>query len=222
MIEIVNGNKRYNAGKTTEVQALKNVNLTIQQGDLVAITGPSGSGKSTLLHILAGIDTLSSGTYRYAGMDVARLSDRDRCKLRNGDIAIVLQEFGLLGSETVLQNVYLPHLIGGRGKKGVKDQVKQALALVGMAELENKPVNQLSGGQRQRVAIARALAMGAKLILADEPTGALDSHHTQELMALLAKLNAGGVTIVIVTHNSYVASCCPIRFQIIDGELFPA
>ena len=222
MVEITKGNKRYNAGKPTEVRALRDVDLTIRQGELIAVTGPSGSGKSTLLHILAGLDTLTSGSYCYRGQEMAQLRDRERCRLRNEEIAIILQDFGLLESDTVEQNLCLPHIIGGRMSRSIREDVKRALAHVGLEGLEKKPVHQLSGGQRQRVAIARALTMNARLILADEPTGALDSHHTEELMELLKDLNRSGVTILIVTHNAYVASQCPVRYEIVDGTLFPA
>lgn len=222
MIQITNGNKLYHPGKPTEVHALRDVNLTIHPGELVAITGPSGSGKSTLLHILAGIDTLTSGSYCYNGQEVSQLKDREKCKLRNSEIAIVMQDFGLLNGETVEQNMYLPHIIGKRMGRKTKEEVKQALTMVGLDGLEKKPVHQLSGGQRQRVAIARALSMGAKVILADEPSGALDSKHTESLMELFKQLNRSGVTILIVTHNPYVAGQCSVRYQLVDGSIYKA
>ena len=189
MICLKDVSKIYNQGKANETQALQHVTLTIKKGDMVAITGPSGSGKSTLLHIIAGIDAQTSGVYEYDGNDVRKMSDRGKCELRNKKIGIILQDFGLLGNDTVLRNICLPEIIAGTYKKSFDKKVRVLLQQVGLEGLEHKKVNHLSGGQRQRVAICRALAMDAEVIVADEPTGALDLSNTESLMDLLERLN---------------------------------
>ena len=219
MIVLKNITKIYNEGQANQVTALKNLSMTIGQGELVAITGPSGSGKSTLLHIIAGLDVPTSGTYCFKNADMSKASDKDRSHMRNKEIGIVLQDFGLLGEETVLFNVSLPLIIGKQNYKKAQARAKKALSKLGIADISNKPVNQLSGGQQQRVAIARALVTKASLILADEPTGALDSENTQTLIDLFKELNQHGITVVIVTHNPKVASACQTVYSITDGIL---
>lgn len=219
MICLKDVSKIYNQGKANETQALQHVTLTIKKGDMVAITGPSGSGKSTLLHIIAGIDAQTSGVYEYDGNDVRKMSDRGKCELRNKKIGIILQDFGLLGNDTVLRNICLPEIIAGTYKKSFDKKVRVLLQQVGLEGLEHKKVNQLSGGQRQRVAICRALAMDAEVIVADEPTGALDFSNTESLMDLLERLNKQGITVIIVTHDPYVANRCTMEYVIEDGKL---
>lgn len=219
MICLKDVSKIYNQGKANETQALQHVTLTIKKGDMVAITGPSGSGKSTLLHIIAGIDAQTSGVYEYDGNDVRKMSDRGKCELRNKKIGIILQDFGLLGNDTVLRNICLPEIIAGTYKKSFDKKVRVLLQQVGLEGLEHKKVNQLSGGQRQRVAICRALAMDAEVIVADEPTGALDLSNTESLMDLLERLNKQGITVIIVTHDLYVANRCTMEYVIEDGKL---
>ena len=219
MICLKDVSKIYNQGKANETQALQHVTLTIKKGDMVAITGPSGSGKSTLLHIIAGIDAQTSGVYEYDGNDVRKMSDRGKCELRNKKIGIILQDFGLLGYDTVLRNICLPEIIAGTYKKSFDKKVRVLLQQVGLEGLEHKKVNQLSGGQRQRVAICRALAMDAEVIVADEPTGALDLSNTESLMDLLERLNKQGITVIIVTHDPYVANRCTMEYVIEDGKL---
>ena len=219
MICLKDVSKIYNQGKANETQALQHVTLTIKKGDMVAITGPSGSGKSTLLHIIAGIDAQTSGVYEYDGNDVRKMSDRGKCELRNKKIGIILQDFGLLGNDTVLRNICLPEIIAGTYKKSFDKKVRVLLQQVGLEGLEHKKVNHLSGGQRQRVAICRALAMDAEVIVADEPTGALDLSNTESLMDLLERLNKQGITVIIVTHDPYVANRCTIDYVIEDGKL---
>ena len=219
MICLKDVSKIYNQGKANETQALQHVTLTIKKGDMVAITGPSGSGKSTLLHIIAGIDAQTSGVYEYDGNDVRKMSDRGKCELRNKKIGIILQDFGLLGNDTVLRNICLPEIIAGTYKKSFDKKVRVLLQQVGLEGLEHKKVNQLSGGQRQRVAICRALAMDAEVIVADEPTGALDLSNTESLMDLLERLNKQGITVIIVTHDPYVAHRCTMEYVIEDGKL---
>ena len=206
MIELEKIEKIYNAGKATETHALKDINLRIEEGDMVAITGPSGSGKSTLLHIIAGIDSPSSGEYRFCGKLVSDMSDKERCRIRNQKIGMIMQDFGLLGNDTVLRNVCLPEVIGGRYNRKFENKAKEILSAVGLSGLEQKKTNQLSGGQRQRVAIARALAMDAKIIIADEPTGALDEKTGKKVLETLVKVNETlGTTMIIVTHNPGIA-----------------
>lgn len=219
MICLKDVSKIYNQGKANETQALQHVTLTIKKGDMVAITGPSGSGKSTLLHIIAGIDAQTSGVYEYDGNDVRKMSDRGKCELRNKKIGIILQDFGLLGNDTVLRNICLPEIIAGTYKKSFDKKVRVLLQQVGLEGLEHKKANQLSGGQRQRVAICRALAMDAEVIVADEPTGALDLSNTESLMDLLERLNKQGITVIIVTHDPYVANRCTMEYVIEDGKL---
>lgn len=219
MICLKDVSKIYNQGKANETQALQHVTLTIKKGDMVAITGPSCSGKSTLLHIIAGIDAQTSGVYEYDGNDVRKMSDRGKCELRNKKIGIILQDFGLLGNDTVLRNICLPEIIAGTYKKSFDKKVRVLLQQVGLEGLEHKKVNQLSGGQRQRVAICRALAMDAEVIVADEPTGALDLSNTESLMDLLERLNKQGITVIIVTHDPYVANRCTMEYVIEDGKL---
>lgn len=219
MICLKDVSKIYNQGKANETQALQHVTLTIKKGDMVAITGPSGSGKSTLLHIIAGIDAQTSGVYEYDGNDVRKMSDRGKCELRNKKIGIILQDFGLLGNDTVLRNICLPEIIAGTYKKSFDKKVRVLLQQVGLEGLEHKKVNQLSSGQRQRVAICRALAMDAEVIVADEPTGALDLSNTESLMDLLERLNKQGITVIIVTHDPYVANRCTMEYVIEDGKL---
>ena len=202
-----------------ETEVLKNVSFEIKPGTVSAIVGPSGSGKSTLLHIIAGIDSPSSGEYRFCGKLVSDMSDKERCRIRNQKIGMIMQDFGLLGNDTVLRNVCLPEVIGGRYNRKFENKAKEILSAVGLSGLEQKKTNQLSGGQRQRVAIARALAMDAKIIIADEPTGALDSENTDSLMDLLLELNRQGITIIIVSHDPKVAMRCPIRYRIEDGRI---
>ena len=213
MIKMEKINKIYNQGKSSQVHALKDVDFNVNAGDMVAISGPSGSGKSTLLHILAGIDRQTDGR------DISKMSDRQKSRLRNREIGIVMQDFGLLDVETVIRNVCLPQIIGNTYNREVKAGAKEMLSLVGMEKYLDKKVNQLSGGQKQRVAIARALNMNAKVIIADEPTGALDSENTESLMRLLQKLNETGITMIIVTHNPVVAKMCKKRYVLTDGKL---
>lgn len=219
LIEIQKLNKYYQKGHSNEVHALKDLSLNVNNGDLICITGPSGSGKSTLLHIISGIDSFSSGTYFFNGIDMNKATDTVKSKLRNSQIGIVMQDFGLLGDQTVMKNVLLPMEIANIKKTQSVERAQGAMKKVNIENLANKQVNQLSGGQKQRVAIARALAMKSKLILADEPTGALDSENTMELLSLIKELNNDGITFIIVTHNPIVAECGKRHIQIVDGMM---
>lgn len=202
-----------------EIRALSGVNLTIQRGEYVAIMGPSGSGKSTMMNMIGCLDVPSSGTYRLDGYDVSRLSDDELAILRNQKIGFVFQNFNLLPKTTALENVELPMLYAGVSPRERRQRAMEALERVGLTErMHNRP-NELSGGQQQRVSIARALVNRPVLLLADEPTGALDSHTTEEILQLFADLHAQGNTIVLVTHEPEVGRRAKriIRFR--DGRV---
>lgn len=208
--------KTYTLGGGT-VRALDGVSFGIEKGEMVAITGSSGSGKSTLMHIIGCLDRPDSGRYLLAGEDVSRLSGDRLAAIRNQRIGFVFQTFNLLPRMSALENVELPLLYGGRA--AAKDKAEEALRTVGLADRLHHEPNQLSGGQRQRVAIARAIVSNPAIILADEPTGNLDSRTGEEIMALFGKLNSEGRTIVIVTHEADIAAHCPRQIHIRDGRL---
>ena len=202
-----------------EVTGLEDVNLDIQSGDFLAVMGPSGSGKSTLMNILGCLDIPSSGTYEIKGMPVSRLSPEELARLRNREIGFVFQVFHLLPRYTALRNVELPLLYAGVGREERAQRALSALRAVGLEDRRNHLSNQLSGGQKQKVAIARALVNRPSLLLADEPTGNLDSKSGEELMEILARLNREGTTIVVVTHDPAIARRAKRIVYIIDGRL---
>ncbi|MGZ8439691.1 MAG: ABC transporter ATP-binding protein [Candidatus Deferrimicrobiaceae bacterium] len=202
-----------------EVTGLEDVNLDIQSGDFLAVMGPSGSGKSTLMNILGCLDIPSSGTYEIKGMPVSRLSPEELARLRNREIGFVFQVFHLLPRYTALRNVELPLLYAGVGGEERAQRALSALRAVGLEDRRNHLSNQLSGGQKQKVAIARALVNCPSLLLADEPTGNLDSKSGEELMEILARLNGEGTTIVVVTHDPAIARRAKRVVYIIDGRL---
>lgn len=211
--------KLYHPGKPNEVAALKNVDITIKQGETVAIQGPSGSGKSTLLHILGCLDSSTSGEYFFEGETVQFANSRRVARLRGEKIGFVLQQYGLLEEQTVLDNVTLPVLFGKQSMIKAGERAQEILQRLGIQNLRNKRVRQLSGGEKQRVAIARALINDPALILADEPTGALDSATGAQIVRLLLSLAETGKTVVIVTHDSGVAAQCGRHVTIQDGIL---
>ena len=220
MIEIKNLVKIYNKGKTNEFCALKGIDLSIEEGEMVAIIGKSGAGKSTLLHILAAIDSYDKGSYLVDGVSVGDLKEKDRARFRNQKIGIVMQDYALIDEYTIEENVQIPLIFGKvKGNDVRREKIMTALENVGLAELAKKPVRQLSGGQKQRVAIARAMANDPSIILADEPTGALDSKTSGEIMDVFEKLNQGGKTVIIVTHDMEVAARCGRVIEISDGEI---
>lgn len=219
MVTLKNIYKTYYPGKPEQVQALDGVDLQLNAGKLVAITGPSGSGKSTLLHILSGLETPEKGTYLLNGVDMLALKDRQRCKIRNQEIGIILQDFGLMDGESVLTNAMLPLLIRGTSRKEARRQAEKALKRLGLGDIATKNVSRLSGGQRQRVAIARALAQGCKIILADEPTGNLDTLNTENIVAILKELaHTDGCSVIIVTHDPAVAAQADTVLKMKDGR----
>lgn len=220
MIEIKNLVKIYNKGKTNEFCALKGIDLSIEEGEMVAIIGKSGAGKSTLLHILAAIDSYDKGSYLVDGVSVGDLKEKDRARFRNQKIGIVMQDYALIDEYTIEENVQIPLIFGKvKGNDVRREKIMTALENVGLAELAKKPVRQLSGGQKQRVAIARALVNDPTFLLADEPTGALDSKTSGEIMDVFEKLNQGGKTVIIVTHDMEVAARCGRVIEISDGEI---
>lgn len=219
MVEIHALNKTYNQGKVNEFTALSDINLHIEQGELVAVVGKSGAGKSTLLHIIGCIEKYDSGVYKLANKQVSNMDDRMLSKLRCNKIGFVLQDFALINDESVLKNVCIPLYFDKTKFKDIKNKALSALETVGIVELQHKKVNQLSGGQKQRVALARAIVNEPAIILADEPTGALDTATSNEITELFRSLNSKGTTIIIVTHEMEVASKCGRIITLSDGKI---
>jgi putative ABC transport system ATP-binding protein len=211
--------KTYGSGET-EVRALDGVSIAIAEGEMVAIMGPSGSGKSTLLHLLGALETPTSGTIELAGRRFEGLDDRELTLLRRDTIGFVFQFFNLLGTLTAEENVLLPALIAGRQDDAMRDRARDLLERVGLAPRSGHLPSELSGGEQQRVSIARALLMRPALVLADEPTGNLDSHSSAEILELLGELNRDdGHTIVMVTHDPGAAATAGRVLFLRDGRL---
>jgi putative ABC transport system ATP-binding protein len=210
--------KSYPMGGGT-VYALRSVDLGIEAGEMVAIMGSSGSGKSTLLNIIGTLDRPTAGRYVLDGQEVAALDDRALARFRNGKIGFVFQAFNLLPRYSALKNVELPMLYGGVSRGERRDRAEAALARVGLADRMHHRPSELSGGQQQRVSIARALVRDPVLLLGDEPTGALDSDTTRQVMDLFCELHASGVTVVIVTHEASVASYAQRVLRVSDGRI---
>ncbi len=218
MIQIENLGKTF---RTEEVEtiALQGINLRIDDGEFVAIMGPSGCGKSTLLNIIGLLDNPSEGSYLLNGQEVARLTEDERTGLRRGTIGFVFQSFNLIDEMTVYENVELPLIYAGVPAKERRERVEALLDRMKMSHRAKHYPQQLSGGQQQRVAIARAVVTRPQLILADEPTGNLDSAHGKEVIGLLAELNQEGTTIVMVTHNSHDAASARRIIHLFDGHV---
>ena len=218
MIQIENLGKTF---RTEEVEtiALQGINLRIDTGEFVAIMGPSGCGKSTLLNIIGLLDNPSEGSYLLNGQEVARLTEDERTDLRRGTIGFVFQSFNLIDEMTVYENVELPLIYAGVSAKERRERVEALLDRMKMSHRAKHYPQQLSGGQQQRVAIARAVITRPQLILADEPTGNLDSAHGKEVIGLLAELNREGTTIVMVTHNSHDAASARRIVHLFDGHI---
>lgn len=216
MIELENITKVYRMGKV-EVHALRGITLSITDGEMVAIIGASGSGKSTLLNIIGCLDRPTSGRYLFDGADVSQLSDNQLAGMRNKKFGFVFQEYNLLSRTTALSNVELPLIYGGSGNR--RKRAVEALERVGLgARAKHKPT-ELSGGEQQRVAIARALVNNPSLILADEPTGNLDSNSTAEIVSIFRQLNQEGITVVMVTHEADIAAQTQRIIRLHDGRI---
>lgn len=218
LVEIRDICKIYNPGEN-EVRALDHVNVIIDEGEFVAIIGHSGSGKSTLMNMLGCLDVPSSGSYHLHGQDVSTMDDNELSDIRNREIGFIFQGFNLIPNLTALENVELPLIYRGVGKAKRRQLSEQALQKVGLENrMEHKP-SEMSGGQQQRVAIARAIAQAPPIILADEPTGNLDSHSTQEIMGILQGLNEEGRTVILITHDDEIAAKAKRVIQIKDGQV---
>lgn len=211
--------KSYQMGKNVVVNALRGVNLTVKQGDFMSILGPSGSGKSTLLHMVGLLDTPTSGKRYIDGIDTTTMSEDEQARIRGLKIGFIFQTFNLIPSLTALENVELPLMLCRGGCPGRKEQAAELLRQVGLGERLNHHPNELSGGQRQRVAIARALVNKPELVLADEPTGNLDSKTGEDILDILKDLNKQGKTVVIITHDEYITKVTKRVVHLRDGMI---
>lgn len=218
LIEIRDMCKIYNPGEN-EVRALDHVNLDVYEGELVAIIGHSGSGKSTLMNMLGCLDVPTSGQYFLHGMDVSCLTDDDLSEIRNREIGFIFQGFNLISNLTAVGNVELPLIYRGVGRAERERLAHESLCMVGLEKRMNHKPSEMSGGQQQRVAIARAIAARPPVILADEPTGNLDSSSTKEIMGILRKLHSEGRTVVIITHDDDIARQAKRIIRIMDGKI---
>jgi putative ABC transport system ATP-binding protein len=216
VIEIRNIVRNFKLGQE-EVKVLKGIDLDIKRGDYIAFMGPSGSGKSTLMNLLGCLDTATSGTYRLNGTDVSSLSDDQLAEIRNKEIGFVFQTFNLLPRTTALDNVALPMIYAGISKKDRTARAKDVLTSVGLSDRMDHQPSQLSGGQRQRVAVGRALVNNPSIILADEPTGNLDSKTGTEIMALFDQIHSDGNTVILVTHEEEIAKHAHRVIRLRDG-----
>lgn len=219
MIRLENINKYYQQGDS-QFHVLHDINLNIDAGELVAIIGESGSGKSTLINIIGFLDDKFEGTYYYNNEPIHDYGRKDFSKLRNENVGFVFQNFKLLRDVSVAENVALPLLYAGKKRAEIKERVSEVLSKVGLAGYENKLPKNMSGGQQQRVSIARAIATNPKFLIADEPTGALDTQTSQEIMNLFKELNREShTTIILVTHDPHVAEQCERVVTILDGHM---
>ncbi len=218
VIEMRGIGKVYRSGRL-EVDALREVDLEVRNGDFIAIVGPSGSGKSTLMHLLGCLDRPTSGTYRLTGENVAELNDDALARLRNRTIGFVFQSFNLLPRTTALENVAMPLLYAGVSRGERNARARDALERLGLSDRMDHQPSELSGGQQQRVAIARALVTKPAILLADEPTGNLDSQSGADVLALLHELNEAGTTVVLITHDGDVAVAAKRSVRVKDGRL---
>jgi putative ABC transport system ATP-binding protein len=218
LIDIADIHKTYQMGDT-EVRALDGVTLRIDPGEYVAVMGPSGSGKSTLMNIVGCLDTPSSGSYKLRGTEIRERDDDELARIRNQEIGFVFQTFNLLPRADALHNVELPLIYAGKAANERRERAKQVLTMVGLGDRMHHRPNELSGGQRQRVAIARALVNSPSLVLADEPTGNLDSKTGLEILALLDEIHAQGNTVILVTHEEDVAARARRVVRLRDGKI---
>jgi len=219
LIELIDVVKRFPLENGEYYQALNGMSLKIGHGEFVSIMGPSGSGKSTTMHILGALDTPTTGKYLFEGRDISSYTNDELAKIRNQKIGFVFQTFNLLPRTTVFKNVERPMIYGGVPAAERKQRVMKTLELLGIADKAENLSNKISGGQIQRVAIARALIMNPSVILADEPTGNLDSKTSHEIMSLLHELHEKGSTILVITHDQKIASFAHRKIHIIDGKV---
>jgi putative ABC transport system ATP-binding protein len=210
--------KTYRLGGST-IAALQGINVEVSRGEYLAVTGASGSGKSTFMNLVGALDTPTSGSLKIEGRELGGLDSDELATYRNEKIGFVFQNFNLLARTSAIDNVALPLLYSRHGHKGAREKAKECLAKVGLTHREAHQPTELSGGQQQRVAIARALINDPHIILADEPTGALDSHTTDEIIKLFEQLNATGITVIIVTHEPDIAKRAHRRITFRDGEI---
>jgi putative ABC transport system ATP-binding protein len=219
IIDIRDVTKTYEMGAETIVHALDGVSLSIDEGDYVAIMGPSGSGKSTLMNLIGCLDTPSTGSYVLKGREIATMNDDELAQIRNKEIGFIFQTFNLLPRADAVQNVELPLVYSGLPRRERKARAEKALDAVGLATRKHHRPNEMSGGQRQRVAIARALVNDPSILLADEPTGNLDSKTGEEILALMDDLHRGGNTIILVTHEDDLARHAARVVRLKDGKI---
>ena len=218
ILEMNDINKEYPMGRST-LRVLKDVNLSVEEGEYIAIMGPSGSGKTTLMNLIGCLDVPTTGVYRLGGREIGKCSDNQLAEIRNRQIGFVFQSFHLMPRMTALDNVALPLLFGGVRKKERRERAAEALRIVGLEDRMTHMPQQLSGGQCQRVAIARAIVGKPSLLLADEPTGALDSVSGKQVMELFQELHHNGSTIIMITHDANIASYAETVYHIFDGVL---
>jgi putative ABC transport system ATP-binding protein len=218
LIEAINLDKIYKAGPVTTL-ALQQTSVNVGEGELIAITGPSGCGKSTLLNILGMIDRPDHGAYSFKGQLVSGLSEKERAQVRKANVGFIFQNFNLINELTISENVELPLLYTGVGKSERKERVQELLERLRIAHRSRHYPQQLSGGQQQRVAVARAIVHRPPLILADEPTGNLDTTNGDEVMMQLLDLNAAGTTVIIVTHSRHYSHFCNRTLRMLDGRI---
>ena len=219
LVELVDVYKIYGEGLESEVRALDGVSLTIERGEFVAVVGQSGSGKSTMMNVLGCLDIPTRGEYLLDGTDVSELSDRQLSRIRNKRIGFIFQQYNLIQSLTVLENVELPLVYQGIDPIDRRDMALEALERVGLAERVKHHPTEMSGGQQQRVAIARAIATRPPIIMADEPTGALDSHTGLEVLAFLQQLNNEGSAVILITHDNGIAATARRVVRLSDGKI---
>ena len=219
LIELRNVYKIYSEGLESEVRALDGVSLDIEKGEFVAVVGQSGSGKSTMMNVLGCLDIPTRGTYHLDGVDVLELSDKQLSRIRNKQIGFIFQQYNLIQNLTVLENVELPLIYQGIDPIDRRELAMQALARVGLADRAKHTPTQMSGGQQQRVAIARAISTRPPIIMADEPTGALDSRTGHEVLGFLQQLNKEGSTVILITHDNGIAATARRIVRIADGKI---
>ena len=219
LIELRDVYKIYGEGLESEVRALDGVSLDIEKGEFVAVVGQSGSGKSTMMNVLGCLDIPTRGTYRLDGVDVRELSDKELSRIRNKQIGFIFQQYNLIQNLTVLENVELPLIYQGIDPIDRRELAMQALARVGLADRAQHKPTQMSGGQQQRVAIARAISTRPPIIMADEPTGALDSRTGHEVLGFLRQLNKEGSTVILITHDNGIAATARRIVRIADGKI---